>query len=380
MPESLICSNAQATLKEVILLKTAYIECYAEAAATQDPSRVHGLIGPLKEKIRVLKELTWRVDAEKIFHLQEQYQKQVSFLVRADLIESKKELDASGKEQTVVFFRGIDEKEYPLPSFEEIFKHVFEKSEILKEKADQGFKKLLIVPFGMRLEQILARLERAMNNGKIIPRMSFQLDIASISKRLACGDVDGIIRYDPERMDDEVRGKTKSQLLDEQNQEGLWKRGWSIILLQEADDGVGFRGIPRVGAGGQMGTMKVRKDIETKKTPTQYLDETQRTMTDPTSSYFAESGMGPEEWIFALTQHMEATAKPQEGTVASIDNYFDTVNSMAILTGCYLCFDSPEKSNRALSVGFNFSTGIEFYEPVVDQAEYVTGVRTAVRI
>lgn len=50
---------------------------------------------------------------------------------------------------------GLDGKEYPIPTFEEVRQRIFSHQDLVKEKVAQGFNQLLLVPFGSPLAVIL---------------------------------------------------------------------------------------------------------------------------------------------------------------------------------------------------------------------------------
>src|SRR3989339_2143516 len=79
--------------------------------------------------------------AERLYHLREQYDSQVSLLEQVGIL----------KEGVIL---GIDGHEHPVPTLEQIAMRLFERREILKTKHDQGFTKLLLVPFGMSLDSL----------------------------------------------------------------------------------------------------------------------------------------------------------------------------------------------------------------------------------
>lgn len=81
---------------------------------------------------------------EKMIHLRRQYESQVSILREAGLLSELK----AGR----LGFKGIDGQKYELPSFREVLDNIIQKREFLKTKAEQGFTKLLLVPFGLPLD------------------------------------------------------------------------------------------------------------------------------------------------------------------------------------------------------------------------------------
>ena len=78
--------------------------------------------------------------------LAEQYEKQIEILRDACGFELE-----SGE----VGITGIDGKDYPVPTQEEIAVLMAENRELIEKKKEQGFTKLLLVPFGMKLEYLI---------------------------------------------------------------------------------------------------------------------------------------------------------------------------------------------------------------------------------
>src|SRR3989339_1048233 len=79
---------------------------------------------------------------EKYYHLKEQYDSQVELLEQVGIL----------KEGALL---GIDGKKYPIPTLEQIASRLFERHEELSTKHEQGFTKLLLVPFGMSLDVLI---------------------------------------------------------------------------------------------------------------------------------------------------------------------------------------------------------------------------------
>ena len=87
------------------------------------------------------------MEAERLLDLRHQYDSQTALLKKTGLVESRKEIDHSGIEREVLFMRGINGKKYPMPSYREIAWRILGKKELFETKTDQGFTKLLLVPF-----------------------------------------------------------------------------------------------------------------------------------------------------------------------------------------------------------------------------------------
>jgi hypothetical protein len=268
---------------------------------------------------------------ERLFDLSRQYETQLNLLKKANVFETA--LDGTN------FVTGIDNKTYPIPTLEDITARILESKDFFETKADQKFVKLLLVPFGMSLDQLIARfrlylLEYKQTHptfGRTAPDVPDESDEPNwdplwVWEEYTNSDKNGSLVYDPKSFDQSHnQGKTKAQILE---------RGgaWSILTIQSAHDGKGFRNIPRQGKGRTEGTPpNVRPDIEASKTPKEYL----------TSTPEGEHGMTPEEWFFLFIAHLEETGKP-------IDDWQNGSDSIAFLTGAYF-----KVSGDVLGSGWN---------------------------
>jgi len=256
---------------------------------------------------------------EKFYHLKEQYDFQVSLLEQVGIL----------KEGAIL---GIDGNTYPIPTLEQIASRLFERRETLETKHDQGFTKLLLVPFGMSLdalretfEQFLLKYKR--DNPSFDLNMDDPLCTWSIYQGADMGDSPKLV-YEPQSFTKEGHGgKTKMEILKEQAQ-GRWTPafagvvgektlgtpGWTVHLLQPSDPfnphSPGFSSIPRKGQGTQQGDLVPRPSLEAWKSPNEYLSIFQNAQGDKDSPYHGETGMTPEDWITAFMIHLSETGKP----------------------------------------------------------------------
>ncbi len=92
--------------------------------------------------------------------IEEQYNEQIEVMQKNGIIEK-----LSNGEMGI---KGMDpedpgkEKEYVFPKLEDILKKMKEKKEILETKAEQGFDQLLIVPFGMKLGNLIEKYKQVL--------------------------------------------------------------------------------------------------------------------------------------------------------------------------------------------------------------------------
>ena len=264
--------------------------------------------------------------ADRLYNLTEQYTVQVALLERVGIL----------KDSAIT---GIDGKEYPIPILEQITQRLYEQREKLETKRDQGFTKLLLVPFGMSLDVLCETLKQFLLSYKI-GHPDFDLDTNQPLwtweegyKGADTGDPPKIV-YHPKSFDsDHHEGQTKLEILKAQvDNPGLSFPGWKVHFFQPSDptnqESKGFASIPREGQGQTKGKETPRRDLEANKTPKEYLSILQKVQDNPTSPYFQESGLTPEDWILAFITHLTETGQP-------LDNYQSNNESITYLTGAF---------------------------------------------
>jgi hypothetical protein len=312
--------------------------------------------------------------ADKYYRLSEQYNQQVSLLREVGILHTKgqtsqkitnlsdlfRSLFPFGKKKRselpkeaegTFFITGIDGKEYPIPTLEQIALRLYERREELSSKHDQGFTKLLLVPFGMSLSALLDTLKHFLLSYKQ-QHPDFKLDTAEplwagndYKKADTATDPDGspfLAYYHPTSFDSkDHQGKTKAQILSAQFQNPSSFPGWIVHLFQpsnpEDQDSPGIAPIPREGKGTSYGqdtpysldpSTPSRPDLEANKTPREYLSILQSSQDNPDSSYHLETGLTPEDWIIAFMTHLQETGQP-------LDNFAIGTQSGCLLTGAF---------------------------------------------
>src|SRR3989339_828007 len=314
---------------------------------------------------------------EKYYHLKKQYDSQVSLLEQVGILHPKKKSKHIQKLST--FFRsllpygkkkrpevstvpetpeilcitGIDDNEYPIPTLEQIASRLFERRETLKTKHDQGFTKLLLVPFGMSLDSLRETLKQFLIKHK---EFHSSFDLNDHQPLLAWSEYYGAdignspkLVYYPQSFTKKGHGgKTKMEILKEQakgrwtpafagvaGEKGLRPPGWTVHLLQPSNPSnphsAGFAPIPRQGQGTPQGDLILRHPLEANKTPIEYLSILQKAQEDEDSPYYGETGMTPEDWIMAFMIHLTETGKP-------LDNWENGGESRSYLTGAFFSF------------------------------------------
>ncbi|MCX6781146.1 MAG: hypothetical protein NT003_03490 [Candidatus Magasanikbacteria bacterium] len=244
---------------------------------------------------------------------------------------------------------GIDGKFYTLPTPEQVVAYFTapEHKAFFERKAEEGFTRLLITPFAATMESLAEQASRVLLNyrgGKNPTKIE-----------LIESDRDGHLFYEVTKFDKTNHGgKTKRQLLSESSQPFP---GFRIQFLQE--DLI----VPRAGQGT---TIKNRPALEAGEEAKKYLKMFQ----DPTSPYYNEHGLIPEDWLTLFTTTLDKT-----NTV--IDDFADGKTAATYLTGCYdikTPYDVPTAQwNRGYGEAF---AGL--YRRLRSQDNPDFGVRTAV--
>ncbi len=331
----------------------------AKKLSTPDLQRLANLLERF-EYLLVKKE-PWKNEealeyTEEFYHLEKQYAFQVSLLEQVGIL----------KEGAIL---GIDGNKYPVPTLEQIAVRLFERRKELKTKHDQGFTKLLLVPFGMSLDSLRETLKQfLLKHQESNP--SFNLDtneplsVWEGYQGADMGDSPKLVYYPQSFTEEGHEGKTKMEILEGQA-EGRWTLpptagaapggtasagvargggvgvaeesgtgtpGWTVHLFQPSNpkdsDSPGFASIPKEGQGTPQGDIISRPPLEANKTPVEYLFTLQEAQDDPDSPYSQESGMTPEDWILAFILHLQETGKP-------MDNWQNDNESISYLTGAF---------------------------------------------
>jgi len=224
--------------------------------------------------------------------LKKQYESQKQILEKVGLLEKL----SSGE----LGIKAIDNQEYAFPKLEEIRARMKKNKEVLKTKTAQGFQKLLIVPWGMKLDDLIAKYKQVIlkhyQQGKLLatkekpsdPDEPLDLNEEEpvwVWNQYENADLEGKLIYYPQEFSDNHHGKTKKQILDQT------KQGFNVLLIEDLPN------IPRQGKGK---TIQGRKQWEANKTPQEYLKALQ---TDP--AYQSEQGLTPEDQIIYAITYLE---------------------------------------------------------------------------
>jgi hypothetical protein len=295
--ESFSCNEAQSALAEIKSLKGEFERAYAEAIRTGDLRESKELRSRIEQKMIFLREAVFPLERE--LNLKTQYESQKATLESAGILERL----TSGE----MGITCIDGKEYPMPSYQEIMQWMRGKKEILTQKKEQGFVKLLVVPFGMSLDSLTQEygnlLLKHHTEGKLFATKENQADPneALVPLELnanepvwrwsdyANADVNGKLVYEPKEFSESHGGKTKAEIL--QSRKNGLAPAWRVLMIGANPN------IPRASHGKEMGG---RKQFEANRTPNDYLQDIGK------GTYDHETGMTPEDWLaYAITNLQE---------------------------------------------------------------------------
>ena len=292
--ENLSCSEAQSALENIKSLKREFDRAFEDAVRTGHLEHANKLRSDLESHVRNLRE-SLITPIELKLDLKNQYESQRNILKNAGILEQ-----LSSNESGIF---GIDGKEYPMPSYQAIRDLVREKKDVLDKKAEQGFTRLLVVPFGMRLDDLILQYRAMLLRHKLEDKLfgtkekesdsdePLDLDVNDqvwIWAEYREADVNGKLVYDPKGFNRNHGGKTKKDILAAA--QGKLSPVWRVILIESDPN------IPREMKGIEIGG---RHRIETNRAPNEYLALIGR------NEYKDETGMTPEEWLVQAISYLE---------------------------------------------------------------------------
>ena len=301
------CQELQSSFSILQALQQEFALAYQSSLSSQDLTKVKELKAELEVKLAALQEQLNPL--EKFLSLKEQYQAQ------KDLWQSLGILESLSTSQEGI--RGINNQEYPFPSYQEITKKIRENKDFLQKKAEQGFTRLILVPFGLALSRLtqayqvsllkhfqanqlfFTRKDPSDPEEELIPITKNQFNETNplwVWEKYQEADQKGDLVYFPQEYSTNHQGKSKGDILTQTNQ------GWQILLLEDLPN------LPKAGSAQEKGGRKqldnqgtsIKKYIQPSQTipsPREYLQAIQE---DP--QYYGESGLTPEDWLaYALT-------------------------------------------------------------------------------
>jgi len=221
--------------------------------------------------------------------LETQYSQRYETLKKINLLETL----STGQEGII----GLNHKEYPIPTRDEIKARIAEKEAMLEAKIEQGFTKLILVPFGTKLSNLTKSysdtIKKHYQQGtlKATDGTSLQLDESEplwVWDGYNDADANGnLIYYPKEFSQDNHQGQTKQELLDSETPSG----GWQLLLIED---------LPNLPAKGKGQTIGGRQQLTANQAPKEYLNKLKTE-----SSYQDEQGLTPEAWLTIAAAYLE---------------------------------------------------------------------------
>ena len=200
---------------------------------------------------------------------------------------------------------------YPVPTDRDIAEMMKnpEQREFLEKKREHGFTRLLLVPEKLPLASFIKNYGEAiarhrkkgallLSDGTSVTEAPHEDREVSVWDEYQDADTNGKLVYAPQEFSPQHRGLAKSALTS----------GWRVLLTED------LQNLPREGQGATRGG---RKQLETNKTPNEYLTLLQ------TEQYKGERGYDPETYMIDAITRLEET-----NTVTDDDTY-------SYLTGVY---------------------------------------------
>ena len=256
-----------------------------------------------------LAEIDLQAETEMESSFQEQYDAQIDVMKRIGMM-TQLESGEWGIE-------GIDGKEYPAPTPQEIAEKIEANKELIEKKREQGFTRLLLVPFAHSLDNLATVYEQSIlkhsKEGKLFASkknpgdQNEQLVPLELDENQPLwkwdgyndADINGSLVYGPKEFSENHGGKTKQEVIAEQG-------GWQVLFIEDMPNIP--RGNPETKGGrtqidtGGSSIKKYIKRGEDIPSPSEYLKAIQKE-----SVYQDESGMTPEAQLAYSILHLEET-------------------------------------------------------------------------
>lgn len=234
-----------------------------------------------------------------IKNLEKEYARTITALNRTGILTLLPQSENSG----VI---GMDGKEYPVPTQEQLHEVFTRNKELVDRKMRQGFTQLQLTPIAMPTSQLIDRVKTAVLNhateGKIIRTKQNPSD-ADIPVRVNTGepiwiwdrvrqalDTPQLVYFPQAYTERNHQGSTKEEVL--QTTRLCAVPGWSVGLIEPN---------PIMPPQGQGKVIGGRKQLEAYSTPRDYL----RTLSTPT--YQGETGWTPEDFLTHFITQLETT-------------------------------------------------------------------------
>ncbi len=271
------CPQLRSQLEKIKSLYSDYCLKLEQAKSSKEYESIFSIQKEIESNIKELKRNFYPLENLEQEQLEKQYHKQAEILMFTGLVKKLR----MGEMGIVV-----DGKEYPIPTFEDILIKINHNAEFLDKKASQGFKKLLVVPFGLPITTLVEKYEQVLlrhyNNQTLLDSEGKPLDLDTNQPVWTWeGYQDEPLVYFPQSFDkDNHQGKTKDQL-----------EPWQVLLVEDMID------LPKEG---DAKDINGRKQLDANQTPNSYLEQILKAQ---------EQGMTPESWLLLAITYLEEQNK-----------------------------------------------------------------------
>jgi hypothetical protein len=246
------------------------------------------------------REASWHVKGapqlEQLFPVEREYARCVIALTHTGI------LTVLPKSETLGVI-GIDGKEYPLPTREQIVELFYHNRELVGRKVPQGFNQLELTPMAMPTPLLIDRMEAAIikhaaegkiyqtrrsSSDSLIPvRVNTEKTVWVWDTLRQALDTDEVV-YFPQEYSSNHGGQTKLEVIN--NGHICAVPGWSVGLVESLPI------MPQQGRGKALGS---RRQLEIGSSPRDYLRTLQ------TKAYQGETGKTLEDFIIKFVIHLE---------------------------------------------------------------------------
>jgi hypothetical protein len=293
-----------AAIAELEALEVKFDQVLDQAIKTGQTDEAVALKTVIEQKLKQAEVLA--NPFEKLLSLEAQYNRQKDILKSTNILE----VLSTGE----LGIKGIDNREYPFPTLEAITARLKERKETMKEKIDQGFSRLLIVPFGLSLDNLITKASQVIlkhhREGKLftakkdpddqkealVPlELNEQTPLWAWDKWTGSDRENGQAVYHPKSLDaNHHQGQTKKEILDKQQETNSPLQGWNVLLLESKMN------IPAADATDEIKGGRAR--LKANQTPTEYLN-----LLHTNPQYKNEQGLANEDWLTLFITHLEQT-------------------------------------------------------------------------
>jgi hypothetical protein len=239
-----------------------------------------------------------KTQSEQLFPVEREYPRHVTALYRTGILTLLPKSESIG----VI---GIDGKEYPVPTQEQVVELLAYNRELVNRKVPQGFDRLELTPMAMSLPYLFDLMKAVIlkhaADGKIYQarrsasdpytpvRVNKEKQVWIWETLRQALDTDELV-YFPQEYSSNHRGQTKLEIIN--NGRICAVPGWSVGLVESLPI------IPQPGRGKIIGG---RRQLEIGSSPRDYLRTLQ------TQAYQGETGKTLEDFITKFLTHLETT-------------------------------------------------------------------------